>query len=98
MCKLFEPILIDIVGEDGKGTTRMSVAGECLQLADKEVDERYISGFHDYTRTSGTTTGRRKGGSTRGPVYFAGLFRLYRCLVTEDGATNDRAVERTQQG
>lgn len=37
-CKLFEPLLIDLVGEDGGGTTKVQISGEVLRTLEGSVN------------------------------------------------------------
>ena len=82
-CKLFEAVLLDLVGEDGRGSHRMPLSGECLQHTERIVDSLL-------TRTPTADTAVKEiseVGATRGSAYFTGLFRVYRALTVEEAAS-----------
>jgi serine/threonine protein kinase len=82
-CKLFEPVLLDLVGEDGRGSNRMPLSGECLQHTERIVDSLL-------TRTPSADTAMREIselGATRGSAYFTGLFKVFRALYVEEAAS-----------
>ena len=88
MSKLFEPILVEFVGEDGKGSRHMPLGADCLALADKLVDRLLIRADDTMVSNGGV--------ATRGAVYFAQLLKLTRAFGVEDAAVNERAKERAQ--
>ena len=90
MSKLFEAILVEFVGDDGKGSRYMSLGADCLALADKLVDRLLI-------RSDDMMVSNGSGGVvTRGPLYFAQLLKITRAFGVEDAAVNDKAKERAQ--
>ena len=88
MSKLFEPILIEFVGEDGKGNRHMPIGADCLILADKLVDRLLIRADDAMISNGGV--------ATRGALYFAQLLKLSRAFSVEDAAVNEKAKERSQ--
>jgi len=109
MSQLFEPVLAEYVGDDGRGSHRLPLGTECLALADHLVD-RALRGAGPADRPSTSPSsgsgsgsgspragaGAGAGASTRSGQYFVALVRLHRAYVHEDGAANDRAQTQAQ--
>jgi len=97
MSKLFEPALVALVGDDGRGAHHLPLAADCLLLADRAVD-RLLA--HPTAATSGGGRGEEGGGNggvaTRGAAYFAPLMKINKSFVLEDASANDKAKERAQ--
>lgn len=107
-CKLFEPILIDLVGEDGRGSARMPLGGDCLRRADflaplvlsmtnkKNMKVASAASLASFTEPNDFfTVNFDTGMECRGTVYFVSLVRLVRSFCSVEG-TSGRALERAQ--
>ena len=96
--KLFEPLLLALVGEDGKGTQRMLIGVDCLVQAERLVESLIV-------RTSASVVPAVKDEdvgvsvthavATRGSAYFVGFFKVFRALCVEDSSVG-KARERSQ--
>ena len=100
-CKLFEPILLELVGEDGRGSHRMSIGGEMLSQADKFVDELHtkvvlpsLSAVNVSRRNIMEGSAIGQGVESRGSVFFVNLLRVCRALCGEESSGTGRAKER----
>ena len=105
MSKLFEPALVALVGDDGRGAHHLTLAADCLLLADRKVDRLLTHPSAATARKAGTGgTGLTDGGggggafevATRGASYFVHLLKLNRAFALEDASANDKAKERAQ--
>ena len=85
--KLFEPILVDIIGEDGNGTLKLSISGEILNKANKIVSislselQLSIPNTHISVNMNNIFSFPV---FTRGTIYFSNLFRLMRIINAYD--------------
>ena len=82
-CRLFEPVLLDLVGEDGKGSSKMTLAGECLQHAERRAD--LLRSYRNSTTTDNSSVHENR--ATRGAAVFAGMLKVFRALCAEDATT-----------
>ncbi len=79
--KLFDPIIKELVGDDGKGTTKVQIGMDCLALSDKVV----LSVIHDVINNK-VASNCINGCQLRGSLYFSSLLRLSNDIVTMDAA------------
>lgn len=103
MCKLFEPSLIDIVGEDGTGSNKVAVSTEMIKNADKLMNN-YIAAVALSFPRAGIVAREHclpalydSTVQSRGSFYFVGLIRYVRSICVMEAASA-KTNERTQQG
>ena len=99
-CRLFEPTLLELVGEDGRGSQRLSLGGEMLSQADNVIDG-LLTAVASASLSAASTGDQRvedmvsgQGVESRGSAYFVGLLRICRALCAEELAGTGRAKER----
>jgi hypothetical protein len=93
VCKLFEPLLMEMVAEDGHGSSRVGCSVQCLMLADRH---QHIISSHGHFRHGYTSF--CKIGLSRGSVYYAGLFRIMRSReVLYSTPTTHKSYLKAQQ-
>lgn len=103
MCKLFEPPLIDLVGEDGGGSNKVSVSVEMIKNADKLMSN-YVANVALSFPSAGVVAKHHalpavydSSVQSRGSFYFVGLIRYIRSICVMEAASA-KSNERTQQG
>jgi serine/threonine protein kinase len=103
MCKLFEPPLIDLVGEDGAGSSKVPLSVEMIKCADKLMNN-FTANFALSFPSAGVQVARKAAPvpytanvQSRGSLYFVGLVRYVRGLCVSE-ASSAKTNERSQQG
>eukprot|EP01032_Pedospumella_encystans_P012538 gene12538-14500_t len=103
MCKLFEPLLMELVGEDGCGSHKVPLSAEMIKSADKLMSN-YVStvGLSFPTVNSPQQPQASRPAiydlcvQSRGSQYFIALVRFVRSLSMLD-AGSAKMVEKSQQ-
>ena len=102
--KLFEPLLLALVGEDGKGSQRMAIGGDCLLQAERVVESLTMQASASASASGVLKVqvelegeGATEVMATRGSAYFNGFFKVFRALCAEESSVG-KARERSQAG
>jgi hypothetical protein len=100
--KLFEPLLLALVGEDGKGSQRMALGGDCLMQAEKVVESLTMQASASASGVLKVQVelegeGATEVMATRGSAYFSSFFKVFRALCAEESSVG-KARERSQAG
>ena len=95
-CKLFEPLLLALVGEEGNGSQRMAIGSDCLLQAERVVESLTIqSSASALLKVEVKGEGTTDVVATRGSAYFSGFFKVFRALCAEESSVG-KARERSQ--
>jgi serine/threonine protein kinase/WD40 repeat protein len=103
VCKLFESPLLDLVGEDGSGSSKVAVSLEAIKNADKLMNNftsQFAMSFPNFsTQVAGHATPQlfKHAVQSRGSFYFVGLVRYVRGICVMEAASS-KTNERSQQG
>lgn len=103
VCKLFEPPLVDLVGEDGAGSSKVAVSIEAIKNADRLMNNytaQFAVSFPSFS-TSATNHSAPQAYKypvqSRGSLYFVSLVRYVRGICVME-ASSAKMNERSQQG
>ena len=99
MSKFFEQQLLDLVGDDGKGNSKMSISVDVLRQNDIFVpilSTLITSVGREANAADISALSFKTGTESRGTVYFVNLMRINRNLCSLDSATG-KALDRSRQ-